>query len=149
MSQEEVEATAYRLLARRGHGREELARKLRKRDHDEGVIEAVLEELERLGYIDDERFAEEQSKILVRKGWGPKQIEAKLRRRGVADQALQAAMEDLQGSVDWLDLARGRLMSRFGAPDGLTQKEKEKAFRHLRYRGFSPHLIRRLLFDGG
>ncbi len=146
---DEVEARAYRLISMREHGREELARKLRQRDFEPGAIEEVIQELERLGYIDDQRFAREQSAILVRKCWGPRQIRGKLRKRGVDAEAIEAAMEALDEEVNWFDVARERLESRFGEAKDLDQATMEKAFRHLRYRGFRPHRIRRLLFDDG
>src|SRR5207249_3572988 len=46
-----------KFLARRLHSREELKRKLERNDYPQGVVEAVLVDLQRLGYVDDRKFA--------------------------------------------------------------------------------------------
>src|SRR5688572_8843453 len=48
---------ALRTLQRRLHSRNELTRKLMKQEYGEDVVNGVLDELQRMGYVDDERFA--------------------------------------------------------------------------------------------
>src|SRR5205807_1343689 len=48
---------AMAALSSRLHSRSELRRKLARREYGDAVIDAVLEDLTRLGYLDDERFA--------------------------------------------------------------------------------------------
>src|SRR4029079_18321267 len=48
---------AMAALASRLHSRAELRRKLMRREYGDTVVDAVLEDLARLGYVDDERFA--------------------------------------------------------------------------------------------
>lgn len=143
----EVEAVAMRLLARRDHGRRELARKLCRRGFDDLLVEKVIEDCAQRGYLDDARFADHQSAILVRKCWGPRQIRKKLRARGVDDKFIDAALDNHGDNQIWQTKARQRLHARFGPAEELEQRDLQRAFRHLRYRGYHPQLIRRLLFD--
>src|SRR3954454_15287221 len=48
---------AMHALSSRLHSRSELRRKLMRREYGETVVDAVLDDLARLGYLDDERFA--------------------------------------------------------------------------------------------
>ncbi len=143
----DVEAAATRLLARRGHAREELKRKLRRRGFEESMISQVLDHFVERGIVDDRRFADEQAAILVRKCWGPVQIRKKLRARGVDDRFIDEALDEFDAPAIWRDHARQRLQARFGAAAELDERDQRRAYRHLRYRGFRPAMIRRLLFD--
>ena len=51
-------ATALRLLARREHSRYELSLKLRQRKVSGDIIDAVLDDYEKEGWLDDDRFAD-------------------------------------------------------------------------------------------
>ena len=136
-----------RFLGRRDYGREELARKLRRREFPEELIAQVLAGYEEAGYIVDARFAGEQGAILARKCWGPRQIAHKLRARGIDEATVEQALVEIVGEVDFGERAAARLHARFGEPRELTDKEQRRAFRHLTYRGYPPAMIRRLLFD--
>jgi regulatory protein len=48
---------ALKYLQMRLHSRAELSKKLSRREYGQGVINGVLDDLTRLGYLDDERFA--------------------------------------------------------------------------------------------
>src|SRR5437764_9983819 len=48
---------ALKYLGSRLHSRSELRKKLMRREYGDAVVDAVLEDLARLGYLDDERFA--------------------------------------------------------------------------------------------
>lgn len=144
----DVDAAASRLLARRDHARGELEDKLRRRDMPNELIDDVLDDFDERGYLDDRQFAVEQGSILARKCWGPRQIAAKLRKRGVSDEVIERALADIEQHEDWSRRARERLVSRFSPPDELDDDDQQRAYRHLTYRGYSPSLVRRLLFDG-
>ena len=144
----QVEAAALRLLGFRDHSSGELRDKLRDREYDDELIEGVIERLADQGWLDDKRFAEHQAEILVRKGWGPRRIEQKLRKHGVPRDLSQEAVSEAADTRGWLETCRQRLVSRFDEPDELDRDTKQKAFRHLKHRGFAPSIIRRVLFDG-
>lgn len=143
----DIEASAYRLLARRDHARGELQQKLLNKDFPPGLVDEVLDSLENSGYVNDEEFALHQGAILARKGWGPRQIEAKLRKRGILEHHIDQTLDAIRLDESFLLRARYLLESKFGAPDKLSDIDRKRAFRHLVYRGFSPATARRLLFD--
>ncbi len=123
---------AVRLLARRSHGRAELAKKLAARGHDDHAVEAAFARLEELGYLgpDDEiarRFAEE----LARKtGATPRSVAAKLAARGFedAERAAQAAF------LDWDPRSAASMVI-------AGEKNPDRAARRLSRRGFPADVI--------
>lgn len=143
----DVEAAAYTYLARRDHGRGELKTKLLRKDFPPALVEDVLDTLEEAGYVDDRKFACHQGSILARKSWGPLQIGAKLRARGVSSEVIDEALAEISAQEDFSSHARHRLQTRFGEASSLDDKTRQKAFRHLIYRGYPSNLVRRLLFD--
>lgn len=143
----DVDAAVARILARRDHARGELVDKLRRRNMPMELIDEVLNDYTERGVLDDARFASEQGAILARKCWGPRQIAAKLRARGVADAIIDDVLAELGGDKRWRKRATERLHSRFGESSELSDADQRRAYRHLTYRGYSPGLVRRLLFD--
>ena len=144
-----VREVATGLLGRRGHARRELFRKLRERDVPELLAQEICEDLADEGVLDDVEFARHQGAILRDKNWGPRQIRRKLEERGVESEAIDIAIEEIGGAEGWLGKCYERLTSRFHADiAGFSQREKEKAYRHLTHRGYRPSTVRRILFDG-
>ena len=60
-----------------------------------GEIRETLETLERLGYLDDERFARARAEELARRGYGNEWIRHDLREHGVERETAAAAVEAL------------------------------------------------------
>src|SRR5258708_20981349 len=54
------------------------------------VCAAVVNDLERLGYVDDEALALALAEQRLASGWGPGRVEADLERLGVAEEAARA-----------------------------------------------------------
>ena len=145
----EVREVAMGLLAQRGHARSELCRKLEERDVPAELAATVCDGLADEGYLDDMEFARHQAAILRDKEWGPSQIRRKLRDRGVGDDVIDAALLEVGGPEVWLEQCWARLADRFGDdPESFSQRDKQKAYRHLTHRGYQPSTVRSLLFDG-
>ena len=140
----EIEAGAIRLLAQREHSRKELARKLRRRFADEGVIGQVLDDLAERGLLSDVRFAENYVAQRMRRGYGPLRIRAELQERGVEEALIEAQLDI--GQEEWMALLREVAARRFGAADPAGQKEQARRARFLQYRGFPESLVRRYLW---
>ncbi|MFW5968677.1 MAG: regulatory protein RecX, partial [Persicimonas sp.] len=133
----DVEAKAMRLLSRRAHAEGELRRKLRKKDFPDELIDEACAKMREYGYLDDAAFAEDQAAMLARKGWGPRQIEHKLGKRGVDEAIIDEALRAVGDRDTWLENCRARLRTKYRCePDDLDRDAQEKAFRHLKYRGF-------------
>lgn len=129
------EIVAVRLLASREHSRKELAQKLRQRcDCDTGSLNALLDRLQDLGYLDDARYAGAFIRSSIARGRGPQRIAHDLRERGVdgatAEQALAVA------EVDWQALAIEQREKKFGRENPADYKERARQSRFLAGRGF-------------
>ncbi|MFU8805853.1 MAG: regulatory protein RecX, partial [Bradymonadaceae bacterium] len=143
----DVEAAALTYLARRDHAEGELRKKLRKKDFDDTLIDEVFDDYRQRGYLDDTRFAVDQGFILVRKQWGPLQIIRKLRDRGVLQNIIDIALTEIELETDWTEVCQARLTSRFTRdPKNLTDKDRQRAYRHLKNRGFPSNVIHRILW---
>jgi len=138
-------AKAIKLLGSREHSMAELRKKLADNGFSADTIEATLEELIRLGYQNDQRFATLYAESLLRKNYGPRVMSAKLSARGIesslASEAIQAAIQDR--GVDWSTVAVDALLSKFSAAQltaqslEIDQAFKGKCARFLNRRGFS------------
>lgn len=126
---------AMDLLARREHGREELARKLVLRGALPEDIAPVLEALEGEGLLSESRFVEAFVRQQLSRGKGPVAIEHGLRERGISAGDASLALESLD--VDWVVQARSVRVRRFGAGSPVGDAARAKQARFLQSRGFS------------
>jgi regulatory protein len=92
---DEALAVATRALARREHSRRSLAERLRRAGVGASEAEEVLAELERLGLLDDRRFALERARVLAERGKGDAAIRFDLARSGVSGNAVEEALAQL------------------------------------------------------
>ena len=128
-----VRSTAIRLLARREYARAELARRLRERGANADDIARTLEELERLGYLSDERYA--RMLVTQRAGrYGKRAIAHTLAQRGVAADAAREALDELPAG-DELAQATALWERRF-AQAPADDRERAKQVRFLTSRGY-------------
>jgi regulatory protein len=98
---------AMRFLAQRLHSRSELYRKLARREWGDAVIEHVLDELTRLGYIDDERFAKTKAQSAAQhKQHGRRRAFIDLIRLGVKGDVADKALREVYNDADTLAVAR-------------------------------------------
>ena len=123
---------AQRALARRELTPEELRRRLRRAGVSEEAIEQALGRLRELGYLSEERAAEERARVLCQRGYGDARIRVELEARGVSAETVEAVLDSLPPEEEraWGVLARLRSGSRASSA--------------LRRRGFSEATIERL-----
>jgi len=134
-------ARALGLLARREHGRVELARKLEPHAGSVDELARLLDELEAKKLLSDDRFADSLAR---RRGerYGAARVGAELRQRGVAAELVSEAVGELRRT----ELLRAREVwkRRFGAvPE--SDAERIRQMRFLAQRGFAADVIRRLV----
>lgn len=138
MDYQEAYAKALRLLNVRFLSEGELRHKLRLRDTEDEVIDAVMDTLRQEHFIDDQRLAEAVYAYYARKGqYGHRYIVNRLKKR-------QLPLPENQPSVDEQTVAEQLVSRRFSAAD-----DARKIARFLQYRGFSPSVIREILADRG
>lgn len=138
-TKDDVDSAAASILARRDHSRGELRKKLLQRGFEAALIDEVLDDYQRRGWLNDVSFARQQAEILARKAWGPAQIQAKLGQHGVGREVASQVVDELE--VDWAEVARQRVRQKFRNGDAA------RAYRHLVQRGFPSGLARKVAFE--
>jgi regulatory protein len=94
-------------LGSRLHSRAELHRKLMRREYGEAVVDAVLADLERMGYVNDEQFAKTKAMSAAQyKHHGRRRASITLRQAGVSGAVANRALDDVYGSHDSTAVAR-------------------------------------------
>jgi regulatory protein len=131
-------------LSRREHARGELARKLAAHAEDPSEVEAVLDSLEKEGWLSNERFA--QGLVHRRASrQGTARIVQELRQHGVDDNQVAELREQLRATE--YDRALDVWKKRFHArPEDRAAYAKQARF--LASRGFAHDVIRRILGAG-
>jgi SOS response regulatory protein OraA/RecX len=87
---------AIRALRFRDRTAAELEARLEQRGVGETERAQALETLERIGYVDDERFARTRAEQLAERGSGDALIRDDLERRGLATEVIELAVEALE-----------------------------------------------------
>lgn len=102
-----IKQRAFRLLGRRQHSSSELRRKLWQKDYEQRLIDEVIDELTKNGYIDDKEFIRafvaEKSKS---KNWSSKKIKSELFKRGVASKLIDEIFNNLPKEDDYENAKR-------------------------------------------
>lgn len=114
---------ALRALRFRDRSTAELDTRLARRGVGADERERALETLERIGYLDDERFAHTRAEQLAARGSGDALIRHDLEGRGIAREQIEAAL-------------------------GVLEPERERAGRIVRQRGGSVKTARYLASRG-
>ena len=87
---------ALRALRHRDRSSAELAMRLEERGVEAAEREQALATLERIGYVDDERFARSRAEQLAARGSGDALIRHDLQGRGIAAEHVETALEALE-----------------------------------------------------
>lgn len=137
-----VRRAAMDLLARREHGRAELARKLRQRGAAAELIDSALERLVEEGLLSDQRFLESFIRSRAQSGFGPLRIREELGQRGLPRGLIEQALAD--SPIDWAENLHELWLRRFGVlPEDARERARQGRF--LVYRGFAHDAVSRLL----
>lgn len=136
-----------RLLARRARSRTELKRYLKTKGLEYPTIETVLDQLEKLGLVNDADYARAAAENLVQSGRaGPRAVYSRLRQKGVAADVAHSATDEAMAGQDEEAMARRvaekRLRS-LGGLDVYTRRRRLYAF--LARRGFSSESISQVI----
>ena len=135
---------AMAALSSRLHSRAELHRKLMRREYGESVVNAVLDDLTRLGYVNDEQFAKTKALSAAQhKHHGRRRAFVELRRAGVsgavADRALDEVYDVHDSTFAALQLAEKQAV-RLGKLDPAVARRRLVGM--LQRRGFDYEAIK-------
>ena len=135
------EARGYAMdaLARREHGRGELAQKMNDAGFESDVVTDTLDKLAAEGLQCDARFVESFIASYARRGKGPVRIQHELCARGVDDALSAQALSD--SGIDWYQAARDVRCRKFGRETPEAFPERARQMRFLQYRGFTGEQI--------
>ncbi len=98
---------ALRLLAGRLHSRAELVKKMAPKEYGPRIVDAVMEDLARYGYVDDAKFAIAKAQAAAtQKHHGRRRAALELRRSGVSDDLIESALNSVYGKHDSTRTAR-------------------------------------------
>ncbi|MGH2740782.1 MAG: regulatory protein RecX [Actinomycetota bacterium] len=128
---------ALRLLSSRSRSREELRRRLLRAGFHPSEIESAIEDLEGVGLVDDERFAQELTRHEAgRRGKGRRAVVASLRRAGLETAVVERAVMGLENGEE--ERAIGVAEKRARALTSLDPKvARKRLFEFLLRRGYS------------
>ena len=123
---------AARALRHRDRSRADVAARLENAGVGEDEREAVLHTLERIGYVDDARFAQSRAAALASRGRGDALIRDDLEASGVGGEAIEEALASLEPEADRaraLAAAKGRsaATARYLARNGFSEESVEAA----------------------
>lgn len=131
---------ALRLLSQRRHTSRELGLKLQQRGFKKETVDSVVAECERLHYLDDEGLARAFRQQMTEKGYGAWHIQMAMKKKGFTDRHISVAFSDYDMVADEKAAAQSTLVRKAKTlhhlPDNL--KKKQKLYRFLCSRGFSP-----------
>jgi regulatory protein len=139
-------------LARRMRTERDLRRlmKLRAEEGEAGVraMDAVVARLKELGYLSDERFAEDYTRVRKEhEKFGRRRVQQDLMQRGVGKELVASTLETAYEDVDEVVLARQYIArKRMKQPSGANaQKETVRAMNRLLRAGFSSRAVYKVL----
>lgn len=160
--------TAVYYLQRFAASREDVRRVLARRSYrslhahggepDEHAtwITAVLDKLERQGFLNDATFAEARARSLAARGTASRMIRVKLARKGVADDLIEAALHSLadeigDGETGNPDLvaaityARRRRLGPWRTDPAQRAERRERDMAALARQGFGGDIVRKVI----
>jgi regulatory protein len=140
---------AGRYATTRARLRTYLARKLRERgwaEEKEAPLDALVERLAGLGYVDDRAFAASRAAALGRHGYGERRVRDALAAAGIGEEDGVDAREQARGCA-WaaaLRFAERRRIGPFAAEEG-DRAAREKAMGAMLRAGHPSGIARRLV----
>jgi regulatory protein len=121
---EEALAVATRALARREHSAHGLRERLLRAGVTANDADDALEELQRVGLLDDSRFSSERARVLAERGKGDAAIRFDLERAGVDTAAVEEAMTALEPESE----RAARVVDRRGASPATARLLASRGF---------------------
>ena len=136
-----LKGRALGLLSRREHSRKELTSKLLAHAESEQQLEALLDEMEKLNFLSNDRFIES---VVHRKGqrFGVMKLRQELSGHGLDTDKVKVALDGAKATE--YERALEVWKRKFTAPP-VDIAEKAKQMRFLAARGFSGDIVRKIV----
>lgn len=127
-----------RLLSYRQYSRYEIEQKLKKKDYEKSVCEQSINDLENVGLIDDDEFADMWVRSRMRhRPRGKYLLKLELKKKGVADHIINRVLTEYDKKYDEEEIANRLAQKRMKRYKNIeTLKAKRRIFSYLKRRGF-------------
>lgn len=145
---EAARRVALRMLSIRAHAVQDLARKLRDRNHEPQAVKVALERLEAAGVLNDAEFARHFARVRAPKGHGPSRLVHDLLSRGVERVVAERAVAEVAAaeSFDPESAARRLAEKRVVSLKTLARPmRRRRILAYLARRGFRGMVIRQMV----
>lgn len=136
-TQPSLRGRALQALARRELSRAELQAKLLPHVVEADDLAALLDDLQKRGWLSDARAMEQTVRIRSAR-FGTQRIAHELRQKGISEELIASSIPQMKEGE--LEAARNVWQKKFASPPQ-DQKEKAKQVRFLQSRGFSMEVI--------
>ena len=143
-----IKQSAFRYLGLRNHSKSELKLKLVKKGYGKSLINISINDIDRLGYLDDKKFAEEYFNYQIKKKKGLFKIKAELVKKGIERKIIEELSAgfidhpEFENSINQLVEKKLRL---FQSKNYSKIQIKQKLYLFLTQKGFSTDLIQKSL----
>jgi len=136
-------ASALGSLAMREHSAVELKQKLINKDHDAGIVDALIAALIEDNLLSDERYAESYWRVRSSKGYGPSRIVKELQMKGVSDRLISSGR--LVTDIDFFAVVEAVYKKKYKSLPIQDFKERAKRQSFLYRRGFDSDYIKSVI----
>ena len=148
LNKEELAAYTYavRLLGQREFNAREMSQRLESKAYDQEIIAAVLTQLKRDNYLNEERYAEAFLRSRLKRGEAPWLAAQKAKQKGAESNALQVVLAEFVDDYDDEQVCRELIDQR--DPGGLRFDDErvwQRQARFLRNKGHNSATILRVL----
>ena len=138
---------AYRLLSYRPRSQREIIDRLARRGFDRETIDAVVNYLKQLNYINDSQFARAwvENRILT-KPMGLFLLKQELRNKGISNEIVDEVIDGVNRDYDEYRIAKNLFLSRWPRYSHLDRTtSRRRIYAYLKRRGFSSEIIFKIM----
>ncbi|WP_202709726.1 RecX family transcriptional regulator [Sporosalibacterium faouarense] len=139
---------ALKLLSYRSRSKKEIQNKMDLKGYDKSIIDNVIYNLEKKGYIDDKQFTIEYVKDKVKlKKFGKKRLEIELIKKGIEKIVIREVIENLVDKEEEynraLEIAKKKLRTSYKNDEKRAQYRKLGGF--LQRKGYDFDIVKKVL----
>ena len=138
---------AYALLRMRPRSEAELRQRLELKGYDKVLVGEIIEDLRRLDYVDDDKFAKFwiESRMHMNPA-GDVVLRHELKAKGVADSVIDAALARKAETYNEYEIAKSMAVERFTRLKKLDRRKASKRlYDFMLRRGFAYETVRRIV----
>ncbi len=143
-----------RLLSYRARSRKELAEYLEKKGYSEQLGQRIIAEMEKYGYVNDEKFADDYIETQKARGYGIKKVRYELYLKGISERIIEQKITDFFNPEEDLErikvvlkrrCSKNNDFDRTSEPEEIKQRWFRREANFLQRRGFQDDLIMKAL----